>query len=159
MLLLALMRTLEYLRGVAPDECRRLRAIGIRHTNQLLHATNLEADRNTVARRTGIPPPRMLDLCQQCELLEISGMTQHLPVLRRLGVTTLGALRGAEAADLHRRLVAATGPAAAPTPGDVQYWISQARAIDIIEEDGGPDARWSSPSVLAGAPEATRTAL
>lgn len=155
-----MMMALEYLRGVAPEECRRLRAVGIRHTNQLLHMTSLVADRQTVSRRTGIPEPRLLELCHQCEMLEVSGMTRHVPVLRRLGIVTVKGLRARDAADLHARLLSATGLAGAPTLSEVQYWISQCRALDIVEEESGPPAaRTESPSVSATTPEATRTAL
>jgi hypothetical protein len=35
---------------------------------------------------------------------------------------------------LHSRLADAVGLAGAPSRSDVQYWISQATALDIIEE-------------------------
>ena len=46
------MKTLEYLRGISAEDCRRLRQRGIRHTNQLLHATTLEIDRERLASRS-----------------------------------------------------------------------------------------------------------
>jgi len=39
------MKTLEYLRGISPDDGRKLRERGILNTNQLLHATMLDIDR------------------------------------------------------------------------------------------------------------------
>ena len=39
-----------------------------------------------------------------------------------------------DADSLHHKLVEAVGLAGAPRKSDVQYWISQASALDIIEE-------------------------
>jgi hypothetical protein len=44
------------------------------------------------------------------------------------------ALRAQDAGELHAKLVDATGLAGAPSLSDVQYWISQATALDIVEE-------------------------
>lgn len=130
-----MMKALGYLRGITPDETRRLRERGIRHTNQLLHATNLIADREAWSRRTGISPERLLEFGHQCQLLEISGLDRYLPITRRLGVDSLKTLKKMEARTLWRQVVEAAGPAAAPDFSMVEYWIGQARSIDVMEED------------------------
>lgn len=129
-----MMKRLEYLRGIAEDECERLRRIGVRHTNQLIHATTLVGDRERVASRTGIPADRLYALGQQASLMEISGLGPHLHVLLRLGITSLRQLAASDPGELHRRLRLAIGPAAAPSFQDVQYWVSQARYIDVVED-------------------------
>jgi hypothetical protein len=86
------MKTLEYLPGISQEDCRRLRARGIRHSNQLLHAVTLEIDRQRLSAKTGISEPRLLEFGRQCSMLEISGMEPFLPVVRRLGVTGLKVL-------------------------------------------------------------------
>jgi hypothetical protein len=130
-----MMKTLEYLRGINPDEARRLRERGIMHTNQLLHATNLIGDRQVLARRTGIPAERLLEFGHQCQLLEISGLDRYLPITRRLGVDSLKTLKKMEAPALWRQVIDAAGVTAAPSLSMVEYWIGQARAIDVTEED------------------------
>ncbi len=127
-------RTLEYLRGISDDDVRRLRARGIQHTNQLLHRTSLGIDRDRLSKRTGIAPERLLEFAHQCTLLEVSGMERCLPVIRRLGINSMDGLRAQEARALHAKLVEAVGLAGAPSLSDVQYWISQATALDIVEE-------------------------
>ena len=127
-------RTLEYLRGISESDVKRLRAVGIRHTNQLLHKTSLDFDRKRLFKKTGISAARLLDFAHQCTLLEVSGMDRHLPVIRRFGIDSMADLRAQDAGTLHARLVDAIGLAGAPTLSDVQYWISQATALDIIEE-------------------------
>ena len=67
-----MMKTLEYLTGITGAECRRLRALGIKHTNRLLHSTSLIADRQRLSRKTGMSEERLLELANQCALLEIS---------------------------------------------------------------------------------------
>jgi len=127
-------RTLEYLRGISDDDVRRLRSRGIRHTNQLLHRTSLGIDRERLSKRTGISPDRLLEFAHQCTLLEVSGMERHLPVIRRLGINSIKDLRAQNAHELHGRLLDAIGLAGPPTISDVQYWISQTSALDIVEE-------------------------
>ena len=153
------MKTLEYLRGISPEDCRKLRARGIRHTNQLLHAVTLDIDRRRLGSRTGISPDRLLELGRQCALLEISGMERYLPVIRRLGITGLKALKRADPEDLHARVLDAVGLAGAPSRTMVQYWISQARTCDTMEEPEAAPAQWESPALLTTTPEATRTAI
>ena len=127
-------RTLEYLRGISEDDVRRLRSRGIQHTNQLLHRTSLAIDRERLSKKTGISPDRLLEFANQCTLLEVSGMDRFLPVIRRLGIDSMKALRAQDAQELHAKLVDAIGLAGAPSLSDVQYWISQATALDIVEE-------------------------
>ena len=127
-------RTLEYLRGISDDDVRRLRARGINHTNQLLHRTSLAIDRDRLSQRTGISTDRLLEFAHQCTLLEVSGMERCLPVVRRLGINSMKALRAEDARELQGRIVEAVGVAGAPTLSDVQYWISQTTALDIVEE-------------------------
>ena len=127
-------RTLEYLPGISDDDVRRLRSRGIRHTNQLLHRTSLDIDRRWLSKKTGISPDRLLEFAHQCTLLEVSGMDRYLPLIRRLGINSMKDLRAQDAARLHGTLTEALGLAGAPRPTDVEYWISQATALDIIEE-------------------------
>ena len=127
-------RTLEYLPGISDGDVERLRARGIKHTNQLLHRTSLAIDRDRLAKRTGISAARLYEFANQCTLLEVSGMDRFLPVVRRLGISSMKSLREQDANDLHARVVDAVGLAGAPTISDVQYWVSQATALDIVEE-------------------------
>ena len=127
-------RTLEYLRGISDDDVRRLRDRGIHHTNQLLHRTSLEIDRKRLSRRTGISPDRLYEFAHQCTLLEVSGMDRQLPVLHRLGISSMKELRKENAKELHAKILDAVGLAGAPTISEVQYWISQSTALDIVEE-------------------------
>jgi uncharacterized protein DUF4332 len=127
-------RTLEYLRGISDDDVRRLRSRGILHTNQLLHRTSLGIDRERLSKRTGISPDRLLEFAHQCTLLEVSGMERHLPVVRRLGINSMKDLRAQDASELHAKLLDAIGLAGPPTISEVQYWISQATALDIVEQ-------------------------
>jgi uncharacterized protein DUF4332 len=127
-------RTLEYLSGISDDDVSRLRSRGIHHTNQLLHKTSLAIDRERLAKKTGISPDRLLEFAHQCTLLEVSGMERWVPLVRRLGINSMKDLRAQDPKELHAKLVEAIGLAGAPSFSDVQYWISQATALDIVEE-------------------------
>jgi hypothetical protein len=137
-------RTLEYLRGISADDVTRLRARGIRHTNQLLHRTSLGIDRERLSKKTGISTDRLFEFVNQCTLLEVSGMNRFLPIIRRLGIESMGDLRAQDARALHAKVVEAVGLAGAPSFSDVQYWISQATALDIVE---APEPRAPRPVV------------
>jgi hypothetical protein len=126
-------RTLEYLRGISDEDVIRLRSRGIHHTNQLLHRTSLGIDRERLSKKSGISAERLLDFAHQCTLLEVSGMERVLPIIRRLGINSMPELRAQDARALHARVVDAVGLAGAPSFSDVQYWISQATALDIVE--------------------------
>ena len=145
------MKTLEYLRGISDDDCRRLRARGIRHTNQLMHAVTLEIDRQRLSAKSGISEGRLLEFGRQCALLEISGMERFLPIVRRLGITNLKQLKQTEPEDLHEKLVDAVGLAGSPTLETVQYWISQARTCDVLEDPECTPAQFGSPNLMAAA--------
>ena len=127
-------RTLEYLSGISDDDVRRMRSVGIHHTNQLLHRASLEIDRRRLEKRTGISRARLFEFVNQCTLLEVSGMERWLPLVRRFGIGSMKDLRAQDAAQLHARLLEAIGLAGAPSLSDVQYWVSQAIGLDIVEE-------------------------
>jgi hypothetical protein len=129
-----LYRTLEYLNGISDDDVARLRTVGIRHTNQLLHRASLDIDRQRLSKKTGISADRLLEFAHQCTLQEVSGMDRWLPLMRRLGIVTMKDLRAQDARSLHATLLESIGLAGAPSVSDVQYWISQATALDIVEE-------------------------
>jgi hypothetical protein len=141
------MKTLEYLHGITADECRRLRERGIRHSNQLLHACTLHFDRDRIAKKTGIGTERLLNFAHECALLEISSMERFLPVVRRFGITDLKILKKQDPEVLQAKLVEVIGMAAPSVPM-VQYWVSQARTCDMIEEYE-PAASETSPSLLS----------
>src|SRR5260370_35406728 len=107
-------RTLEYLRGISGSDVNRLRAVGIKHTNQLLHRTSLEIDRKRLSKRTGISTDRLLGFAHQCTLMEASGMEHHLRTIRRFGVETMKDLRAKHADDLQQKLADPVGVPGAP---------------------------------------------
>lgn len=127
-------RTLEYLNGISDDDVRRLRAVGIHHTNQFLHRASLDIDRRRLFKKSGITAERLLEFAHQCTMLEVSGMERWVPLVRRLGINSMKDLRAQDATELHATLIEAIGLAGAPGLTDVQYWISQATALDIVEE-------------------------
>ena len=127
-------RTLEYLNGISDEDVRRLRSVGIRHTNQFMHRASLDIDRKRLFKKTGIPTDRLLEFAHQCTMLEVSGMERWLQLARRLGINSMQDLRAQDPNELHARLLEAIGLAGAPSLSDVEYWISQSTALNIIEE-------------------------
>jgi hypothetical protein len=56
-------------------------------------------------------------------------------------------LRTQDPAKLHHRIVEAVGLGGAPTLSMVEYWVSQARSIDMIEEEERDSVLNVSPSL------------
>jgi Domain of unknown function (DUF4332) len=137
-------RTLEYLNGISESDVQRLRAVGIRHTNQLLHRASLDIDRRRLEKKTGIARERLFEFVNQCTLLEVSGMDRWIPLVRRLGIDSMKDLHEQDARELHAKLLEAIGLAGAPSLSDVEYWISQAGPLDIVEE---PEPQRSIPVI------------
>ena len=131
-------RTLEYLSGISQDDVGRFHSVGIRHTNQLLHRASLAIDRDRLSKRTGVSRDRLFEFVNQCTLLEVSGMDRWIQLVRRLGVNSMRDLRAQDAGAFHAKLAEAIGLAGGPSLSEVQYWISQATALDIVE-DPEPD--------------------
>jgi hypothetical protein len=127
-------RTLAYLDGISDSDVARLRAVGIHHTNQLLHRASLDIDRKRLEKRTGISRERLFELVNQCTLLEVSGMDRWIPLVRRLGINSMKDLHRQDPKHLHGQLLEAIGLAGAPTFSDVEYWIGQAGPLDIVED-------------------------
>jgi hypothetical protein len=127
-------RTLEYLSGSSDEDVQRLRAVGIRHTNQFLHRASLEIDRKRLSKKTGISPERLYEFANQCTMLEVSGMDRWIALMRRLGINSMKDLRAQDAKLLRSTLVEAIGLAGAPSVSDVEYWISQSTGLDIVED-------------------------
>src|ERR1700738_3614764 len=101
------LKTLEYLRGISPEDCRRLRAKGIWHSNQLLHATTLEIDRQHLSARTRTRGARLHEFGRQCATLEIAWMEPLLRMFCRLGITGLKQLKRTEPEELHGKILEA----------------------------------------------------
>src|SRR5438067_12753914 len=108
-------RTLEYLGGISDDDVRRLRSVGIRHTNQLLHRASLDIDRRRLAKKTGVSADRPLEFVNQCTLLEVSGLERWVPLIRRLGINSMPDLGPQDAVAVHAKLLGVAGPAYPPT--------------------------------------------
>ncbi len=145
---------LAYIAGIAKQETEALEALGIAHTNQLLHLTSVGIDRQRVCARTGISPDRLCEFARQCSLMEVTGILPYLRYLPQVGINGPKDLRRADPLALQKGLERAVGPHRAPTTQMVEYWISQERSIDVLEEDGEmAPASLSSPSVFGQPPQ------
>ena len=111
-----MMKRLEYLHGITDQECDLLRALGVRHTNQLVHATTLVIDRERIERRCGSPRSGSTPSASRPRSWRSQACSAISRVLMRLGVSTLRQLAETDPAELHRQLVEATGVGAPPGP-------------------------------------------
>jgi|BEDMetMinimDraft_2_1075160.scaffolds.fasta_scaffold02236_2 hypothetical protein len=140
---------LAYIPGITKEEVEKLNKQGIWHTNKLLHYASIPFDRQQLAKRTGISPGRLLEFARYASLVEISGIYPYLKYLLRVGISGPKVLRRSTPEELLDKLSKVMPANRLPSYGEVAYWISQARCIDILEEEGEePPASLTSPSVL-----------
>ena len=122
------------LRGLAPRVRAALKRHRVTTCGQLLRAAGGAQDRDRLARVAGIDPGELLALVRRADLARVDGLgTVFGLMLEDLGVRDVPALAAQGPAELHARLFAYNREERlarrSPTPGEVESWVRQARAL------------------------------
>jgi len=122
------------LRGLAPRVRAALKRHRVTTCGQLLRAAGGARDRDRLARVAGIDPDALLALVRRADLARVDGLgTVFGLMLEDLGVRDVPALAAQGPAELHARLFAYNREERlarrSPTPGEVESWVRQARAL------------------------------
>jgi predicted flap endonuclease-1-like 5' DNA nuclease len=125
---------LSKLRGLTLPVRAALKRRGIATCGRLLRAAGGARDRARLAREAGIDPDVLLALVRQADLARVGGIgTVFGLMLEDLGVRDVPALAARDPAELHARLFAHNREERiarrSPTPGEVEGWVRQARAL------------------------------
>lgn len=124
-------------RGVNPEDIARLEAIGIANVDQMLAAGRTPADREGLARRTGVAPQAILEYVKLSDLSRLSGLkTVRARLYYDGGFDTLDKIAACDAEDLRGALTAFvehTGfEGIAPLPREAQSTVAAAHALPRI---------------------------
>jgi|Tabmets5t2r1_1033131.scaffolds.fasta_scaffold45834_1 predicted flap endonuclease-1-like 5' DNA nuclease len=122
------------LRGISLDVRRKLKRQGISYTHQLLREAGGVAQRRRLAERSQIDEAALLRLVRRADLARIKGVGAiFADMLEMIGVNQVATLAEQDPlalrARLHQLNAAERLARRAPTPDEVQEWISQARAL------------------------------
>ena len=122
------------LTGVASELRGALKGQRISTCGQLLAAAGEASRRAALARSLGLHPERLLRLVRDADLARVRGLgAVFRAMLGDVGVADVAALAAQDPAGLHARLRAHNREAnlarRAPTPGEVEGWVGQARAL------------------------------
>ena len=125
------------LRGLTAVDRAALRRQGIATCGRLLRAGGRADDRARLAREAGIDPDVLLALVRQADLTRIDGLgTVFGLMLEELGLRDVPALAAQDPAGLHARLHRYNREERlarrSPTPGEVEAWVQQARALPAL---------------------------
>lgn len=125
------------LRGISIDIRNRLKRQGISYTHQLLREAGGAEQRRLLAARGQIDEAALGRLVRRADLARVKGIGAiFADMLELIGVDEVATLARQEPAGLHRRLyqlnAAERLARRAPTPEEVQDWITQARALPAL---------------------------
>ena len=122
------------LTGVPPQVQKALKGRRITTCPRLLEAAGEAPRRAALATELGLDPGVLLGLVRRADLARVKGLGAVFRImLEDLGVRDVPALAAQDPAGLHARLRARNrGERLArrsPTPGEVEDWVGQARAL------------------------------
>lgn len=122
--------------GIKGDYAARLRRIGIRDSDELLHYGATRRGRRELAKVIGLGDRRVSEWVNRADLLRIPGIsTRYSNLLEAVGITTVKSLRRRDPAKLHAELVETNSrrrrPVVGRTPSaaDVEAWVQSARHL------------------------------
>ncbi|MFN8522493.1 MAG: DUF4332 domain-containing protein [Chloroflexota bacterium] len=121
------------LRGITPDQVKKLGDQGVSNCGQLLEKAGAAAGRKALASAAGIGDKDLLELVNRADLARINGIgRQYSNLLEDAGVDSVPELAQRNAANLTAALgkaAEASGVSRPPTQSQVEGWIGQAKAL------------------------------
>lgn len=125
--------------GIGPERAEKLKAIGVKTTDDLLSRAGTAKGRKEVAATTGLSEALILDWVNRADLFRIKGIgTQYSDLLEAAGVDTVVELARRNVAHLLQKLSEVNDQKhlvrALPSEGVVAGWIEQAKALPRMVE-------------------------
>jgi predicted flap endonuclease-1-like 5' DNA nuclease len=127
------------LRGITADLETRLKARGLKDSDQLLEAARTPGGRDELAKAVGATTAEILELANRADLARIQGIGQVFSdLLEQAGVDTVKELARRVPENLHARLVAVNAEkklaGRIPTLDMVKDWVAQAKELPKLLE-------------------------
>jgi predicted flap endonuclease-1-like 5' DNA nuclease len=129
------------LRGISLEVRQKLKRQGISYTHQLLREAGTTEQLRRLAERSRIEEVTLLRLVRRADLARVKGVGAiFADMLEMIGVDQVATLAEQDPLELRARLyqlnAAERLARRAPTPDEVQLWISQARALPRLVDAG-----------------------
>lgn len=131
------MAKLTYIEGVGDQFAEKLRAAGIRSTEDLLQKGATPHGRKELAEQTGLSDKQILKWVNHCDLFRIKGVgSEYAELLEAAGVDTVPELAQRNAQNLHRKALEINLEKKlvrrVPTLQEVSNWVEQASKLERV---------------------------
>jgi predicted flap endonuclease-1-like 5' DNA nuclease len=126
--------TITDLKGMHADLAEKLKAQGIKNSDQLLEATAAPAQRKALAKQLEMDERALLELANRADLSRIKGVAGVFSdLLEQAGVDTVKELAGRRADNLHSKILEVNEAKGLtkrpPTLEMVGAWVDQAKEL------------------------------
>lgn len=126
---------IDKIEGIGPVYRRKLEAVGVHTTDDLLMRCGAAAGRTQVAREAGLREAQLLKWVNKADLMRLNGVGgEYSHLLEAAGVDTVRELKGRVPEKLHERMTTLneTKKLSRRTPalGDVSNWIMAAQHME-----------------------------
>ena len=124
----------ESIEGIGPAYARKLRAAGVRTTDDLLDAGGTKQGRKELSEKTGISETVLLDWVNKADLFRVKGIgEEYSDLLKEAGVSTVVELGRRNPENLHEALVGVNKAKnlvrRTPTLAQTTAWVEQAKTL------------------------------
>ncbi len=131
------MASIIYIEGIGPAYKKKLNAIGVRTTDQLLWLGASPKGREELAAETGIPEKLILEWANLSDLMRIKGVgEEYSDLLEEAGVDTVKELRNRNPDNLYEAMVTTNKTKKlvrrVPSLKQVKKWVAQAETLPPI---------------------------
>ena len=113
---------------IEPRYIEGLPRVGIASLEDLVQKTKDKTERDELALRLLIPRDELIGWVEKAQLCLLRGLgIRNLPLLERLGITSVTDLAGKNPERLHIRLMQAFPRGAVPSLAKIRIWVREAR--------------------------------
>lgn len=128
---------IEAIEGIGPKFGKKLRAIGIRSTGELLKAGTEKKGRKAIAEKSGITETLILEWVNLADLIRIKGVgEEYSDLLEEAGVDTVKELRNRKPENLHAKMLEVNAAKKLvrrpPALKSVKDWVAQAKKLPPV---------------------------
>ena len=126
--------SVDKLKGITPALSAKLKAQGVKNSEQLLEAAKTPAQRKALAKEVESEPRAILELANRADLSRIKGIAGVFSdLLEQAGVDTVKELAKRRADNLHAKIIEINQEKQLskrpPTAAMVDDWVSQAKEL------------------------------
>jgi predicted flap endonuclease-1-like 5' DNA nuclease len=120
--------------GIGEKYAAALEGAGIGTTEKLLDQGGSPSGRSAIAEKAGVTPEKVLEWVNRADLMRVNGIgSEYSDLLEAAGVDTVKELAARRADNLHAKLDEINSAKQlvrrAPTAGEVEKWVTEAKTL------------------------------